>query len=115
MLIAKHLYSSFRDAAVVVRGETLANTRDNFVVTFSALRLSNKEGFFSTSDPFIEISRLNEDGQWTVVWRNNHIDSTLNPHWGEAKIPMALLCNGDIDRPLMLRIFGEEKYDMELY
>ncbi|RYH20915.1 hypothetical protein EON65_22110 [archaeon] len=75
-----------RGATLTVRGETLANTRDNFQVSFSCSKLSNKEGFFSTSDPFIQISRLNEDGGWTVVWKNKHIDNTLNPVWAEAKV-----------------------------
>lgn len=75
---------------MTVRGESLANTRDNFQVSFSCSRLSNKEGFFSTSDPFIQISRLNEDGGWTVVWKNKHINNTLNPVWGEVKVMMTL-------------------------
>lgn len=96
-------------ARMEVRGETLSNTRDNFVVTFSGLRLLNKEGFFSTSDPFLQISRLNEDGAWTVVWKNQHIPSTLNPHWSVAKIPMTVLCNGDIDRPVRIEVLDWEK------
>jgi hypothetical protein len=40
------------------------------------------------------------------VWKNNHIDSTLNPRWGTAKIPMAILCNGDVDRPLRIDVLG---------
>eukprot|EP00981_Chlorochromonas_danica_P002490 scaffold474_cov169-Ochromonas_danica.AAC.25 len=87
-------------------GEVLAKTRDNLVVTFSAMRLSNKEGFFSTSDPFLRISRVNEDGSWTPVWTNKHIKSTLNPCWAASKIPLTLLCNGDFDRPLRIGIFG---------
>lgn len=94
---------------IEVRGEVQTNTRDNFVVTFSASNLINKEGFFSTSDPFIEISRLNEDGSWSAIWRNQYIPKTLNPKWAQCKIPMAQLCNGDIDRPLKLVIMDHEK------
>lgn len=42
---------------VVVRGEAVSNTRDLFVVTFSGNKLANKDGFFGTSDPFMEVSR----------------------------------------------------------
>ena len=94
---------------IEVRGEVQTNTRDNFVTTFSASGLSNKEGFFSTSDPFLEISRLNEDGSWSVVWKNQQIPKTLNPKWAQCKIPMAQLCNGDIDRPLKITIFDHER------
>ena len=42
---------------VTVRGEAMHNTRNNLVVTFAANKLTNKEGFFGTSDPFLKISR----------------------------------------------------------
>ncbi len=42
---------------IEVRGESLHRTRDKLIVTFSANNLSNKAGFFGTSDPFLSISR----------------------------------------------------------
>ncbi|KAJ1442231.1 Copine-domain-containing protein [Ochromonadaceae sp. CCMP2298] len=42
---------------VTIRGEVQHSTRDNFVSSFAANKLSNKEGFFSTSDPFLRASR----------------------------------------------------------
>lgn len=50
------LYCCYR-GKIEVRGEATHHTRDNFVVTFSANKLSNKEGFFSTSSPLLKISR----------------------------------------------------------
>ncbi len=55
------------------------------------------------------IFRQNEDGSWSIVWKNNHIDSTLNPRWSETKLSIVLLCNGDIDRPLRVTIWDWEK------
>lgn len=86
-----------------------ANTRDIFCSTFSGHKLSNKEGFFATSDPFLVISRVNEDGTWTQVWKSETINSTLNPCWAPCRIAMTLLCNGDLDRPLRIEIFDFEK------
>ena len=108
------------------------NTRDNLIVTFACNKLINKEGFFSTSDPFIQASRyietqfaiynfyiffiyngviclgknlfssrkiffilflsclkpythrMNEDGTWTVVWQNEHVNNSLNPRWAQT-------------------------------
>jgi len=94
---------------VLVRGEAQANSRDVFCVTFSARKLANKEGFFSTSDPFLVISRINEDGGWTQVWHNDRINNNLNPCWAPARIPMTTLCNGDPERPLKIEIFDYEK------
>lgn len=99
-----HLDLSQHGGVVNVRGEALTNTRDVFCATFSGNKLANKDGFFGTSDPFLQISRLSEDGSWTVVWKNNKIDNTLSPKWGEAKIPLSTLCNADLDRPLRLEI-----------
>jgi hypothetical protein len=42
---------------VELRGEAICHTRDNFVVTFAANKLTNREGFFSTSSPFLKIHR----------------------------------------------------------
>ena len=97
---------------VTIRAEPVANTRDIFVVNFEGKRLPCKNGFgmgiFSTSDPFLQISRLSEDGSWVVVWRNEHIKNNVNPKFPQAKIPMAQLCNGDIDRPLRIGVFDFE-------
>lgn len=92
-----------------IKAEPRVNTRDLFCVTFGGHKLANKDGFFGTSDPFLQVSRLNEDNSWTVVWKSVKIDNTLNPRWAEAKIPVATLCNADYDRPLRIEIFDFEK------
>eukprot|EP01038_Epipyxis_sp_PR26KG_P011510 gene11510-15417_t len=88
-----------------VRGELRANTRDLFCVTFQGTKLANKDGFFGKSDPFLEISRLNEDGSYTMVFRSIRIDNNLNPHFPPIKILMTTVCNGDLDRPLKIQIW----------
>ncbi len=55
------------------------------------------------------IYRLNEDNSFTPVWKSVKIDNSLNPRWGEAKIAIMPLCNGDIDRPLRVAIFDWDK------
>ncbi|RYG62518.1 hypothetical protein EON64_17725, partial [archaeon] len=98
-----------RDSTVTVRAESQVNTRDLLVVTFSGNKLANKDGFFGTSDPFLVISRLNEDNSYTAVWTSNKIDNSLNPRWAATKIPMVKLCNGDLDRPLCIELFDWDK------
>lgn len=92
-----------------MRGEALTSSRDELVLTLSANDLVNKGGFFGTSDPFVTISRLNEDGSYSVVFSNKHIDNTLNPRWAETKIPTASLCNNDLDRPLRFEVWDWER------
>lgn len=91
--------------SVELRLESHTNTRDLFCANFQGVRLSNKDGFFGTSDPFLVISRLNEDNKYTVVWKSEKIDNSLSPNWAPAKIAMSALCNGDRYRPLRMEIF----------
>jgi len=46
-----------RRGRLEIRGEANHHTRDNLVATFACNKLSNKEGFFSTSDPFLRMYR----------------------------------------------------------
>jgi hypothetical protein len=94
---------------VIIRGESQTNTRDLLCVTFAGTKLANKDGFFGKSDPYLTISRINEDGSWTQVWKNNVIDNSLNPKWQPTKIPMSTLCNGDLDRPLNIEVMDWDK------
>ena len=94
---------------VEIKGEAKHNTRDLFCLSFSATKLSNKEGWFATSDPFLNVSRINEDNTWTAVWKSSVIDNSLNPKWAAVKIPMSSLCNGDLDRPLKIEILDFNK------
>eukprot|EP01039_Chlorochromonas_danica_P004770 gene4770-5230_t len=93
------------DSSVDVRAESQTGTRDLLCVSFSGNKLANKDGFFGKSDPFLVVSRMNEDGSYTVVWKSIKIDNSLNPRWGEAKISMSRLCNQDLDRPLKIEFF----------
>lgn len=52
---------------------------------------------------------MNEDGQYTVVWKSSKVDNNLSPVWPAARIPMVTLCNGDVHRPLKIEIFDWEK------
>ena len=27
---------------------------------------------------------MNEDGTWTVVWQNEHVNNSLNPRWAQT-------------------------------
>jgi len=102
-----------RGGSVLIYGEPQTNSRDVLCVTFSGHQLANKDGFFSSSDPFLVISRINEDGSWTQVWRNYKIDNNLNPCWAAARTAMASLCQGDKWRP-QLYYFRECEVSLSL-
>lgn len=69
--------------------------------------LKNVEGFFAKSDPFYELSRK-EGGKWVAVYKSEFIKNNLSPLWNEAKYELSLLCDGDINLPLMLSVWDHE-------
>jgi hypothetical protein len=93
---------------ITIRAESCHGTRDVFVGTFAGKGLTNKDGWFGRSDPFLVVSRLVEDGSYVPCWKNDKIDNNLNPVWPQSRIPMAALCNGDIDRPLKIEVWDHE-------
>lgn len=87
---------------LTIRGEAISSTRDIFVCQFKGNKMHNKGPFWQTSDPFIVISRIYEDGKYGVVWKSNPIMNNLNPTFPISRIPLMIICNGDIDRPLQI-------------
>lgn len=87
------------------RGESVHDTRNLFVCKFEGDKLKNKGGFFGKSDPFIQVSRCNEDGSWSSTWNCEHIKNTLSPKFTVTKIPIVSLCNNDLNRPIRVEFF----------
>ncbi|XP_018411263.1 PREDICTED: copine-3-like, partial [Nanorana parkeri] len=80
--------------------------KDNRVVQFEAeaRKLDNKD-FFGKSDPYLEFYRQADDGRWQMVHRTEVVKNNLNPVWRPFKIPLRSLCNGDMEKPIRVRIF----------
>ena len=98
-----------KPGTLFIHAESVANTRDIFDVTFSAKNLTNLDGVMGKSDPFINIRRLREDGQYQLIWKNEPIMNNLNPVFPSVRIPLVTLCNGDIERPLIIEFMDFEK------
>lgn len=64
---------------------------------------------FGTSDPFLRISRLMEDGNTLPVFKTEALMRTLNPVWKPIDITLQQLCNSDRFRPLLLECFDWNK------
>jgi hypothetical protein len=90
---------------VFLRGEELSQCRDTLKLRLSAIKLDNKDGFFSKSDPFFTFSKCRENGEWVRVHKSEVIKSNLNPNWLEAVLSVQKLCNGDVHRPLLLEVW----------
>jgi len=90
-----------------LQAEELSPNRETVVLEFSAMKLDNKD-FFGKSDPFLEISRANENNQFSVVHRTEVIQNDLNPTWRPFVKEARALCNGDYNRTLRFDV-----YDMD--
>lgn len=93
---------------LIIRCEELTGSNDVLIMDIRGDKLDKKD-FFGKSDPFIEMSRLREDGVWLKVHTTPVIANTLSPNWGQLRIPMSVICNGDVYRPLKFEVFDWDK------
>ncbi|XP_014829384.1 PREDICTED: copine-4-like [Poecilia mexicana] len=87
---------------VQITAEELTGNDDYIELSFSARKLDDKD-FFSKSDPFLELYRVNDDATMQLVYRTETVMNNLNPIWKTFKVSLNSLCSGDHDRKLQVR------------
>ena len=102
-------FSNGQKGTVIITAEPVCNTRDILNVTFSGKDLVNLDGMLGKSDPFINIRRIREDGTYQLVWKSEPVMNNLSPTFPHARIPLMTICNGDIERPLIIEVMDWEK------
>uniref|UniRef100_A0A8P4KI64 C2 domain-containing protein n=1 Tax=Dicentrarchus labrax TaxID=13489 RepID=A0A8P4KI64_DICLA len=90
-------------AIITITAEELTGNDDYIELSFSARKLDDKD-FFSKSDPFLEIYRLNDDATLQLVYRTETVMNNLNPVWKTFKVSLNSLCSGDHERKLQVAI-----------
>jgi len=76
------------------------------------VKLKNVEGLFGKSDPFVEISaKVNAAGglTWQPVYRSKPVMNNLNPNWPPFSLDLSRLCDGDLDKPVLVELWDWEK------
>ncbi|XP_051526652.1 copine-4 [Myxocyprinus asiaticus] len=91
-------------SSITVTAEELSGNDDYVELAFSAKKLDDKD-FFSKSDPFLEIFRVNDDGTESLVHRTETIMNNLNPVWKSFKVSLNTLCSGDQERELRCTVW----------
>uniref|UniRef100_A0A668S5W7 C2 domain-containing protein n=1 Tax=Oreochromis aureus TaxID=47969 RepID=A0A668S5W7_OREAU len=89
---------------VQITAEELTGNDDYIELSFSARKLDDKD-FFSKSDPFLEIHRLNDDATLQLVYRTETVMNNLNPVWKTFKVSLNSLCSGDHERKLQCTVW----------
>jgi hypothetical protein len=80
-------------------------------LVLQGLNLANTEGFMRKSDPFVELSRRVDSAgglTWDNVAKSDVVKNDLSPHWKEMAIELSILCGGDFDSPIRVRVFDYE-------
>uniref|UniRef100_A0A3B4VD70 Copine 4 n=1 Tax=Seriola dumerili TaxID=41447 RepID=A0A3B4VD70_SERDU len=88
----------------LITAEELTGNDDYIELSFSARKLDDKD-FFSKSDPFLEIYRLNDDATLQLVYRTETVMNNLNPVWKTFKVSLNSLCSGDHERKLQCTVW----------
>jgi len=91
-----------------LRAEPISNVRDIFHCNIKCENLSNVDGFFRKSDPFLRFRRVYEDGTWVTVHETKFVDGDLNPTFNQIAIDMGSLNNGDNERPIKIEVWDNE-------
>ncbi|XP_038132672.1 copine-4 [Cyprinodon tularosa] len=91
-------------AIITVSAEELTGNDDYIELSFSARKLDDKD-FFSKSDPFLEIYRVNDDATMQLVYRTETVMNNLNPVWKTFKVSLNSLCRGDHERKLQCTVW----------
>uniref|UniRef100_A0A8C2AVX3 Copine IVa n=1 Tax=Cyprinus carpio TaxID=7962 RepID=A0A8C2AVX3_CYPCA len=91
-------------SSIMITTEELTGNNDYVELSFSARKLDDKD-FFSKSDPFLEIYRVNDDNTQQLVHRTETIMNNLNPAWKTFKTSLNSLCSGDHERILKCTVW----------
>lgn len=93
---------SNRDCGVIIIvTEEVISCKQVADIQFRAEKLT-KLSWLCSNDPFLVISRSNEDGSYSVVIKTDPSPSTQNPVWKSFTIRATTLCNGDFDRNIKI-------------
>ena len=68
-----------------------------------------KLAWLSSNDPFLVISRANEDGSASVVHKTEMRHGTQNPSWQPFTMRVTTLCNGDYDRNIKIDCYDNRR------
>ncbi|XP_063215609.1 copine-8-like isoform X2 [Bacillus rossius redtenbacheri] len=89
---------------LIVSVEELSACKDEVTLQFCGRGLDRMD-WFGRSDPFLELSKVSEDGDYRVVFRSEVIKWTLNPTWKPFVLPVRSLCGGDMERSIKVACF----------
>lgn len=86
---------------IIIVTEEVSSCKQIAKIKFRAEHLP-KLGWIYSNDPFLVISRSNEDGSYSVVTKTEPVKGTQSPSWQPFTIRATTLCNGDFERTIKI-------------
>lgn len=86
---------------LIIVTEEISSCKQIVQMQFRAKSLT-KMSWLWRNDPFLVLSRSNEDGTFSVVLKSEPVSSTQNPLWMPITMRVRTLCNGDYDRTIKI-------------
>lgn len=86
---------------IIVVTEELSSCKQMVEIQFRATNLPKLNPIIR-NDPFLVVSRSNEDASFSVVTKTDPVKSTQNPVFKPISIRIATLCNGDFERDIKI-------------
>jgi hypothetical protein len=94
---------------ITVHTEEVANANGLITMQLRCSKLENQAGLLGTSNAFIKLSKLREDGQYAAFFRTEVKMNNLNPAFNEIKGSVVQIANGDMYRPLKVEVYDWRK------
>lgn len=70
----------------------------------------SQSGFLRSPRVYFELLRIREDGSWVPVYTSQTMDRSTVPKFDTLAVKTEQLCNGDLTRPLQLRVFKKSTF-----
>ncbi|ORY31112.1 copine-8-like protein [Neocallimastix californiae] len=99
---------SKKKATINIRIQEVVNSPFNFTMDIIGSDLDKKDTF-GKSDPFIIISRIENNDSLVKVFETSVIKNTLNPKWKNIQIPEVTLNNGDPEKMLLWEVYDWDR------
>ncbi|XP_046687980.1 copine-8-like [Homalodisca vitripennis] len=98
------LRNSYNRGQVLVTAEECGVNKDEVTLTFHGRHLDRKD-WFGSSDPFLELWKVFENGHYGIVHRTEVVKWNLNPRWKCFTLPIHTLCGNDMDRDILIKCY----------
>jgi len=94
--------------SISIRIKEVVDNGGTFVMDISGIGLDKKDKF-GKSDPFIIISRIEDDHSLVKVYETSVIKNTLDPKWTNIEIPEVTFNSCNPDRMLLWEVYDWDK------